>query len=531
MSRRPYARDIRGADAADLDGSTRSTAVAVAAPSPTAATHQPHVALMLGLQRTAGNQAVLGLLGMRSARHSLASTRAVQRQDDEYEDAGSGWGTNEESSSSDYSSGESSGAGSEWSSGGDGGAGGGGGEGAGGGSWTGGESPASESPGGDYGGGSEWSGGGAVGGESAGYERSSEGGAGGEGEGGGGAGAGAGGGESAGSEWSGGGGAEGGAGGESAGSEWSGGGGSEEQPAGDEGGSSWWPFGGDEESGDGEGGEEGDFSTEEMQAKLDEGEIAPVEDETVSIRSSPIYTPPGGQGPAPSGFHDDGRSGTVPFGSLDVDDLRGEDAHVPHAITTGGRTGTVAWSGGGKAGGPRGHPGTGIPSTMVEPKYDTAWNGPFAYASAWVIPGTGVFDIHRTYESSNAGDQGNGWWISARAAAALEAHEVRHIEAAKSAYGSRIQPLLDRIAKSKSVGYHTNYLASHAIAVLQQYIKWKASIDKFVEEDAQWNADGGQIDTEDYVSPSYPHYHNGPKTIQGKSYDKYLVMNDEEPPP
>src|SRR5262245_42252491 len=513
----------------------------------TAAAQPPHVQAILALHRHAGNRAVVQLL----RRDRTGTTLVAQRQDED-EEAGQSWATDETASQSsggaDYSSGEAygppapptdDGGGQGWAS-----ASGeatpaqeptGGGDGGGEASGGGGEPAPAQDGGGD----SWWSSGGGGGEEAPGPETPT----GGDDAGG------AGGGEPAGesdggsSWWPLGGGGE-----ETprnrpgeaapgedegGGSSWWPFGGGGDEPAGggdDGGGSSWWPFGGGDESGEGEG-EQGDFSPEEMQEKLDEGEIAPVQDAPVAIRSSPIYTRPPGPGPAQSGFHDGGRSKTVPFGSLDDDDLRREDPNVPHAITVGGRTGTVAWSGGGKAGGPRGHPGTGIPSTMVEPKYDTAWNGPFAYASAWVIPGTGVFDIHRTYESSNAGDQGNGWWVSSRAAAALEAHEVRHIEAAKSVYASKIEPLLDRIAKSKTTGYHTNYLASHAVAVLQQNINWKKSIDRFVEEDAQWNADGGQIDTEDYVSPSYPAYQNGPRTIEGKSYDKYLVMRNEEPPP
>ena len=469
----------------------------------------PHVQAILALHRQAGNAAVVHLL-RRDRTVGSGRGRVIQRQDED-EEAGQSWGTDETSGEATYGPppppgwSEDGGPGQGWSQ------------------ASGQIEPAAEpepatEPSGGGGGasgssGGEWSGGGGSGGggDAGGSEPV--------------VGPGSGGGEG-GSSW------------------WPFGGGEETPrnepgqaaPGGDGGGSSWWPFGGGDDAPTGgeepgAGGEDSPFSADEIAAKQEEGQPEPVEDVTPPIRSSPIHTPPtaGSAGSVPGGFHDHGRTGTVPFGSVDPD--AGHDPFVPHAITTGGRTGSIAWSGGGKAGGPKGNQGTGKPSFAVEPKYDTSWNGPFAYASAWVMPGTGVFDVHRDYVSSNAGDQGNGWWISQRAATALEAHEVRHLEAAKSVYASRMQPLLDRVAKSKSMGYHTDYLASHAIIRLQGYVNWAKSVEKWVDEDAAYNADGGQIDTEDYVSPAYPHNQDGPKTIAGKEYKNYLVMNDEDPPP
>ena len=350
----------------------------------------PHVRAALDLQHTAGNAAVVQLI--RAARAGAGGGQVVaQRQDEDEEDAGQSWASDETSSSS-YAGGE---AGGEAAYGPppppDSGDAGGGGQ-----SWAsgeaepaGGEEPATEpaTGGGAGGGGSDWSGGG------------------GGAEGGGGGGGAApvgeeapGGDEGGGSSW------------------WPFGGGEEtpgqEAPGGGGGGSSWWPFGGgdDEAPAGGEEpgqGEAGDHSADEQQAKMDEGEIGVVSDPFVPTSGSPVHGASGDRSGA-GGFHDGGRRGTVPFRAETAEDH--EDG-VPHAITTGGKTGTRVWGGGGGAG-PKGNQHTGTFSKQVEPKYDTDWGGIATNASAWVIAGTGIFDVHRDYMTSDAGDQGNGWWVS-----------------------------------------------------------------------------------------------------------------------
>jgi len=482
----------------DVSGRSRSTA-------------PPHVNAALSLQHSAGNAAVVQLI--RAARAGAGGGQIVaQRQDEDEEDAGQGWASDDTSSSS-YAGGE-----------------------------AGGEAAYGPPPPPDYGdaggGGQSWASGEAA--PAAGEEPATEPAAGG--------GAGAGG-----SDWSGGGG---GGGGEAGGADAAPTG--EQAPGGDEGGgSSWWPFGGEETprnqpgeaapggdegggsswwpfgGGDDEvpaGGEEpgqndsGDHSADDQQAKMDEGEIGVVSDPFVPTSGSPVHGASGDRSGA-GGFHDGGRRGTVPFRAETAEDH--EDG-LPHAITTGGKTGTRVWGGGGGAG-PKGNQHTGTFSKQVEPKYDTDWGGIATNASAWVIPGTGIFDVHRDYMTSDAGDQGNGWWVSPLAAAALEAHEQRHLQAARDVYSSTIDPMLDRISKSKSVGYRTDYRSVNAVALLQKYVGWKSSIDHFSEQDAQWNADQGQIDQEDLASTRYPVPMKGPKTIEGKEYQAYEIMQGEKP--
>jgi hypothetical protein len=139
-------------------------------------------------------------------------------------------------------------------------------------------------------------------------------------------------------------------------------------------------------------------------------------------------------------------------------------------------------------------------------------------------------DVHRDYVSSTAGDQGNGWWISTAAASALEAHEQRHIAASQSVYGSTIGPMLARVAESETRGKGQAYWASDAIALLARYIGWKAALAAFKEQDAQWNANQGEVDQRDFGSPGYPRNMRGPRTIGGKEYQNYLILGSEPDP-
>lgn len=383
-------------------------------------------------------------------------------------DAGSSWGTDEEQTGSAWSSGES------------------------GGGYGGGEASGAEAGGGDVGGGETGSGGSAgsvwSGGESSG--------------------AGAGGGET---------------GGES-GSGWESG--ESDQGSAEDSGSTWWPFGGHEEEGEEE---DGGHSQDDMDRKTAEGETG---------TESDVYVPTGG-GPPPegftvngtSGFQDGGPSGTVAFGDEPSNGADSDEALRPHAFAAGGRAGSIAWAGGGKAGGPKGNQESGsLDPDEVVPEYDSTGNGPFSNADAWVRAGTGVVNVHRSYVTSNAGDQGNGWWISAAAAGALEAHEQRHVASSKSLYESNIQPALDRIAVSATTGKDKTYWQSDARALLKRQIGWEGALRNFKDEDMAYNGKWGQIDSQDYGSSGYPRNQKGPRKIQGKDYDNFLIMGSEPDP-
>jgi hypothetical protein len=436
------------------------------------------VGTILGLQRLAGNAAVVSLLQRRTpwvpatraaGRSSGTSTGpvlSVQAQEDEEEWATDGTATEAESSPS-----------AEWSSGGESAGGAGGGESAGGGE------------GGGGGGGEAWEGG------------DSESGGGGEG----------GGEEPAGAEEP---------------SSWWPFGGEDESAGGGEGG------GGDETAGEETAGEasgdEEEHTPEEMAAKEAEGEIEPEQDVTVPMSGG--AQPYAAAGVGSGRFHDGGRVGTAPFGPEMLDQRDPEEDQEPHAYLGGGRTGTAPWSGGGPNNGPHGNQGVGSLQTEIEPKYDTAWGGVRTNADAWVIRGTGIVDVARDYVSSKSGDQGNGWWVSPAAAGALETHEQKHIQNAKGLYASYLQPMLDRVADSANLGKGKTYYSKDARAALARRIGWEQALKDFKSNDTSYNGNNGQVDTEDIGQPHYPRPQKGPRSIGGKDYDNYLIMGSEPDP-
>ena len=56
-----------------------------------------------------------------------------------------------------------------------------------------------------------------------------------------------------------------------------------------------------------------------------------------------------------------------------------------------------------------------------------------------------------------------------------------------------------------------------------------AEVAAMSEQDAQWNADQGQIDQEDLASTRYPVPMKGPRTIEGKEYQAYEIIQGEKP--
>ena len=280
------------------------------------------------------------------------------------------------------------------------------------------------------------------------------------------------------------------------------------------------------ESDDGSGeSDDGGQSQEDQDRKATEGDSVTGSDPMVEMTGGP----PPYAGPLGGGFHDGGRSGTVPFGDAPSCSLVEEAAH-PHAFVGGGASGTVKWSGGGPARGPKGNQGSGSLQAETKPEYDTKGNGPFSNSDAWVRTGTAAANVTRDYSTSNAGDQGNGWWISNAAAAYLDGHEQRHVASAREVYGSTIGNLDDRVSKSADYGRGKLYWASDAITYVSNYIAWKRTLEEFKDQDASWNAPQGEVDQRDLGSGSYPRNQKGPKTIGGTQFDNYLIMPSEPDP-
>lgn len=268
----------------------------------------------------------------------------------------------------------------------------------------------------------------------------------------------------------------------------------------------------------------------EMTEKRAERDLPPDTEEKVDTSGGPhpIATP----ARAADTFVDAGRSGAVPFALAEDEGFDPRDPGGdlrPRIFVAGGQTGKKAWAGGGGAG-PKGNQPAGS-LDAVEPKYDSDWGGFRTNASAWVIEGTGTVKVSRDYVSADAGDQGNGWYVTDKAAAALKAHEERHVASTRSIYISTIQPLLDRIAGSWSYGRQKVYKSSDAKALVRRWVDWPDSIQGFVDADLSANAPNMEVDTNDVGSSRYPVPFNTPRKVNGKEFKYLLRMGDEPNPP
>ncbi len=276
--------------------------------------------------------------------------------------------------------------------------------------------------------------------------------------------------------------------------------------------------------------EEGEVPTKAEKAeKRAERDLPPDDEEPVEVGGGPF---PIAEPAAVAGeFQDAGREGSVPFGDAadeGFDPLHPDGDLRPHAFTGGGRTGTKAWAGGGGAG-PKGNQPAGS-MEKVDPDYDSYWGGFTENADAWVMEGTGIVNVKRDYVSSAPGDQGGGWYVTDKAAAALEKHEQKHVRESRSVYIDKVQPLLDRIANSYSYGKGKVYKSVDAKALVRRYVDWPASIRAFDEDDNASNAPGGRVDTEDQGSVNFPNQ-IGAGTVNGKEFQNRLKMPTEEAPP
>jgi len=284
--------------------------------------------------------------------------------------------------------------------------------------------------------------------------------------------------------------------------------------------------GAEEQSADGGGGAEGDgeHSEAEQAEKEAEGEHGSETDEYVPTGGGGF--PVAGAGPSSlGGFSDGGRQGTVPFQpeSPNANDLR------PHAFINGGKSGTKAWAGGGGAG-PKGNQQAGSIQNQVPPEYESEWGGPLTNASAWVKEGTGVADVTRSYVTSDAGDQGNGWYVTPAAAVALEKHEQSHVQSTKDTYSSKIQPALDKVANSRALGKEVTYKSADAREYIKRQVGWTSAIKDFSDTDMSWNnPNTGQIDLNELGAPTYPHRF-GPVKVGGKDYLNLLKLQNEADP-
>jgi hypothetical protein len=302
------------------------------------------------------------------------------------------------------------------------------------------------------------------------------------------------------------------------------GGDKEHEPEDDDGGSSIWNWFDDSDSDEGPA-EDEPSKDDENDEETNDTVITENEGYEDGGGDSMVFSPSNAAGSG--GFTSGGRTGIVPFHSVTQCNYTRmyHPGSVPTAFVDGGRTGSTAWAGGGGAG-PKGNEKSGS-YTAVPPVYAARGNW-FSNADAWVESG-GTVDVKRSYVTSNPGDQGNGWWVSPLAAARLERHEQMHVATAQSDYASSIDPMLRQVGTSATLGKGKMFWKSDAIALLKKTIGWESALKKFEEQDSNNNGQGGWVDQMDIYGGSWPAT-VGPREIEGKVYDKVLVMGSESDP-
>jgi hypothetical protein len=230
--------------------------------------------------------------------------------------------------------------------------------------------------------------------------------------------------------------------------------------------------------------------------------------------------PAGGRNPV--GFVDAGMVGVVPFGDA-VDPAL---LNCPHAFVDGGMTGTVAWSGGGGAGA-HGNEGAGTLQTQTPPTY-TASAGPAAGKfSSTITAGTGVLTVRRSWVGAFAGNQGNGWFLTAASVATVNAHETHHVASSRALYATHLAPLEARVANA-ALGQNAGAAAASAIAAHRTAVNWAPSITAFQTADSAANAPGGTVDSADVAAGWIVDI--GPGTVAGTAFN-HRVTNAGEPAP
>jgi len=237
-------------------------------------------------------------------------------------------------------------------------------------------------------------------------------------------------------------------------------------------------------------------------AKLAEPVEGPTREEGGDLAFGPA--PESGAESLGGGFVDNGPRGSVPFTDAIASELEGEPDGEPHAFTAGGNTGGIAWAGGTNGKGPKGNQPSGSVNPLAAPWITGEWGGLMSRASAWVIPGTGIAEVGRSYLTSGAGDQGTGWWVSPKAAARLEQHEQKHVASSQKLYEADIQPVLDRVAEGTKAGREASYFLSDAKAEVKRKIgDFWPGIEAFVGEDKEENGKGGTVDKADLASATW----------------------------
>jgi hypothetical protein len=223
------------------------------------------------------------------------------------------------------------------------------------------------------------------------------------------------------------------------------------------------------------------------------------------------------------GFVDGGQVGTVAAGTpVDLG-----PRPVARAFVNGGMTGTVAWAGGGGAGA-HANEALGTLQTEVAPVFVPSVGTAPGKFSSIVFGGTGRVDVTRSYVGITLGDQGNGWFVTAAAAARINLHETLHVASARGFYTASIDPLLARV-KNAALGRDVGASPAAAVAAHKAAINWGPSVTAFKTAELAANRPMGPVDTADLGSGTYP-VNAGPATVGGKAYTSVLKTPAEAMP-
>ncbi len=231
------------------------------------------------------------------------------------------------------------------------------------------------------------------------------------------------------------------------------------------------------------------------------------------------------------GFRDLGKVGTVRLGDTE----RGlTSADQPRIFVNGGRTGTVAYSDV-PGQGPHCNQNAGSFQVIVPPEYDSRSLGLFSDSEAWVRARTGRITVERSYVGMAAGDQGNGFYVTARAAAVGDRHEEAHIRNCRGHYNTHINPLLARVqnyiprASGGGGMVITRFFQGAARMALEGIINWTSSIWDFQIASRADNGSGGVLDRQHRASANRL-IDAGPGRVGGNAYQHRIHIFSEPAP-
>ncbi len=234
--------------------------------------------------------------------------------------------------------------------------------------------------------------------------------------------------------------------------------------------------------------------------------------------------------PLDDGFQNMGRVATVRFGESSSS-LRADG--YPRIFVDGGRTGKAAYTDA-PSQGTRCNQLAGSYQRIIVPAYDSRSLGIFRDSEAWVRRGTGNLTVERSYVGVDAGDQGNGYYVTPRAAARANQHEALHIQNSRRLYNTHLRPLLARVRRytpAPSGGGHvvTRYFQGAARQELQRIIGWTSAIWSFRNSDIAVNGVGGTIDRAYLASPTRL-FDAGSGRVGGTAYQHRIHIGTEPEP-